>query len=188
MIKPKFCKLWMLAALSVLVWGTASIASDPLPGGAKIIPTKYNNIDYLYVYGPRGKKTSGAEDSLQIIFYRVPRNSANEVTLFVYDPGSTGSLDKKSLFGKKTTTRFSVYGGSGAYSDPRSQSVIPSSDQPGTVLDTQTYVDEHEYEWRHTEDLGPERTGGFRGKIQVVGHAFFRTDLYFGTGSRPVFV
>ena len=141
-------KIPLIITVFVCMHLNTVLAQENIPSDSKIFPGEYNNLEYLYVFGPKGRLRSGREDSLQIIFYRVPTNAGKNVSLYVYDPGSGGSHDKQRLqFGGKTHTRFTVYGGSGAYSDAASQSVTPTSNQPGTELDTQTFTDDYADQW-----------------------------------------
>ena len=146
MINRKNTLSLMIAAFTFTLVNV--VFAQDAPSGTKVFPGGYNNLDFLYVFGPKGRQRSGREDSLQIVFYRVPLDAGDNVSLYVYDPGSGGVFDKQRLqFGRKTHTKFTVFGGPGAYSDAASQSVTPSPIQPGTELDSQTFSDDYADQW-----------------------------------------
>ncbi len=146
MINRKYQLPLIITAFSCMMLNV--VLAQDAPSGTKVFPGGYNNLDYLYIFGPKGRQRSGREDSLQIIFYRVPVNAGRNASIYVFDPGSGGASDKQRLqFGRKTHTRFTVYGGSGAYSDAASQSVTPTSSQPGIELDSQTFSEEYADQW-----------------------------------------
>ena len=145
----------------LLSWGAPA---DTAPG--KSAPGGANNLDYLYVFGPSGRASSGAEDYVQVNFYRFPAG-AGQVTLWVYSPGYGGRHDKRALFGSGQTS-YTVYGGAGAYSAAASQSARPSTDQPGTVLASESYGKETGDEWIQ---FGPFDAS--QGE-SVGGHVYFK--------------
>ena len=167
MMNPKYKTLLMIFGLCCTLLYTVS--AQEIPSDAKVFPAGYNNLEFLYVFGPKGRARSGREDSLQVIFYRVPVSTANDVNIYVFDPGSGGQYDAKRMqFGRKTHTQFTVYGGPGAYSDAASQSVTPTSAQPGTELYSQTFSDDYADQW---VEFGPFATN----QGEVIGkYAYFK--------------
>lgn len=132
----------------------------------------------FYVFGPNGGRLAGREDSIQVVFARVPTDSAGKISLQVYDPASGSAMEKRSsLFSGPITTRFSVYGGKGAYTG--SQTTRPTSDQAGTVLADQTFVEENRGEW---VSFGPfDRSAG----ETVDGHTYFKIVAHAQDGRGP---
>ena len=170
------------------LWLNMALAQD-IPGGAKVFPGGFNNLEYMYVYGPKGRATSGREDGLQVIFFRTPKNISEKVTIYIYDPGNGGQFDsRRTLFGRKMETRFTVYGGAGAYSAAASQSVVPTPDQPGIELVSKTFTDDYVDQW---VELGsfPVNQGETIGKysyFKVVAHALSGSKVNnFRTAVKP---
>jgi uncharacterized repeat protein (TIGR01451 family) len=135
---------WLGLALVGLLAGAFGASAN---GPAKMAPGNPDSGDYLYVFGPGGSRLSGREDSLQVVFFQVPVAQAENVTLYVYDPGAGSSFEKASWFslGRTTSTTFTVYGGAGALSG--SQTVRPTAQQAGTVLATKEFRSEGQNEW-----------------------------------------
>jgi uncharacterized repeat protein (TIGR01451 family) len=144
-----------LVALIALVVGGLSLTSpdasaQSLDDICKSIPGGANNVPFLYVFGPKGADREGREDSAQVIFYRIPAASTKEVTLYVFDPASGNKVDPKPWplrDGLPTMTTISVYGGSGAFSDPKSRGARPTRDQAGELLDSQSFSAYSEETW-----------------------------------------
>ena len=102
---------------------------------AKVAPGTVDSEDHFYAFGPKGNRSSGSDDSIQVVFVRVPLGAVGEVTLYVSDPASGSSLERgSSFFGKAGDTTFTVYGGRGAFTAGASQSVRPGKSQPGKAL------------------------------------------------------
>ena len=100
-----------IAMATVLFLGMA-IAKN---GFCYIIPPERSNINYLYVFGPDGKKGYGATKKPQVVFLRVPSSYTGTVEISVYDPDVGNYIDEKS--GQwDTETSFSIFGGEKAYS------------------------------------------------------------------------
>lgn len=108
---------------------------------AKIAPGLISSDDYFYVMGPRGDTTSGRDDSLQVVFFRVPVNLQGSFYLFVKDPGSSGSDGLLSFLRATVRTTYTIYGGEGTWTSAAARSVRPSSRQLGRVLARQVFVD-----------------------------------------------
>lgn len=69
----------------------------------------------LVTYGPTAPTREGDDDFKQIIFFKVPQNIKDSLYLRIFDADNGGLVD--SPFDKfDTETRFSFYGGSGAFS------------------------------------------------------------------------
>lgn len=125
----------------------ALCASPALAQGPVVsVPPYIDDAYSLYVFGPRGGAMSGREDSVQVLFARVPADSAGTVTFYVYDPASGSDMEKRSSFlSEAITTTFSVYGGEGAFT--ASQTTRPAVEQSGTVLSEGTFGEQNRDEW-----------------------------------------
>ncbi len=134
--------------LVCLNFGLLGITARGAIGDAKVIPGEFNNLEYFYVFGPGARRTDGREDGLQILFYRFPKSVQGNIDIYVFDPGVGGIMDSSDqLTMSNSVTRFTVYGGSGAFTDFASQSIVPTHDQPGTVLTSEEYSDEYSDQW-----------------------------------------
>ena len=84
---------------------------------AQPVPAVEENIPFLVTFGAASEKSWGDDDFLQIFFFVVPKGTVDPVHIRVFDADLGGELDEaKGAFDGRT--RFSVYGGKGAISDP----------------------------------------------------------------------
>ena len=167
----------LFAALGLVALLTPQAAhAQGLEDICKSVPGGANNVQYLYVFGPQGADREGREDSAQVIFYRLPANSTQEVTLYVLDPASGHKVDPKPWplrDGLPTMTTISVYGGDGAFSGAGSQSARPTKEQAGELLESKSFSAYSEETWASfgpfTMDQG-EQVGDYI-YFKLVAHA-----------------
>jgi hypothetical protein len=165
------------AALAAALALPLRAGSNPAPGPTQ--PGDINNSHAMYVCGPDGLAVAGREDSLLINFYRVPADTKEEILIHVFDPGSGGTVDRGDAWpGSVTRTRFTVYGGKGAYSHPKSQTKRPISRQAGTVLSSHVFGTEHADRWLSFGPFKPEQ-----GEL-VDGHIYFKLVVHAQSGAR----
>jgi uncharacterized repeat protein (TIGR01451 family) len=140
------------AALLFAIFAVGSaFSADP----ATFAPADLSSNHGFYVFGPDGNSRAGREDSLQVVFVRIPATEATDLTLYIYDPASGSDFERSaSLLSGVITTEFSVYGGGGAYSG--SQTVRPTADQKGKKLDSRTFTDDLPNQWTA---FGPYKPG-----------------------------
>ena len=70
----------------------------------------------LITFGDQANPIQGDDDYTQVFFFKLPASSDGPLYLRIYDPDVGGALDEG--FGEwDTQTRFTLFGGSGAYSD-----------------------------------------------------------------------
>lgn len=135
------CKKTLLIVIGLLL-GLA-LAKDAF---CYKVPPKDSNINYLYVFGPDGKKGYGATKAPQVVFLRVPDGYAGNVEISVYDPDIGGYIDEKSG-SWNTETRFSIFGGDKAYSSIAGLSENDISDfNQGTLIAEKTFGEDKKYD------------------------------------------
>ncbi len=176
-VKRTTAKILLMFLVSIYLLPLDTRAQAEI-GNAKVIPGDYNNLDYFYVFGPGAKRRDGRDDGSQILFYRFRRSAVENVSIYVYDPGVGGRMDRSDDFTmSRSQTRYTVYGGAGALSDPASQSIVPAIDQPGTVLTSKEYSVEYPDEWIK---LGPFRLD----QGEAVGdYVYFKLEVLATAGS-----
>ncbi len=110
------------------------------------IPPEESKIRDLYMFGKDGKRSYGAKPEPQVIFLRVPDDYSGKIKISIYDPDIGGYVDEKS--GKwNTETRFSIYGGSRAYSSLQGLTDRKVEDFfQGKLLDEQTFGEDGDYD------------------------------------------
>ena len=59
---------------------------------AYTVPENDSNVEFLYVTGPKGDPTTGAEDHKQILYIDIPEDEQESVNISVYDPDTGGDL------------------------------------------------------------------------------------------------
>lgn len=147
---------FLLALLFSLggVWTNEARAED----GAKppevqrkthcFLPTQISVGRDFYVFGPTGYKRMGAEDTMQIAFFRFRINQADKVYLSVFDPDASGGHDA-FFFQRSSPTVFTVYGGPGAHSLEAYAGIEASKEQKGKVLASKKFLKEYDNQWYH---------------------------------------
>jgi hypothetical protein len=80
------------------------------------VPSSEENIPYLVTFGKDSKTAWGDEDFCQIFFFIIPKDEKKPVFIRVFDPETGGKFDEiKDKPDSKT--KFSIFGGKGAYTD-----------------------------------------------------------------------
>lgn len=75
---------------------------------------------------------NGDNDQVQVIFLEVPVTFTETLYVHIYDPDVGGALDEQQGVAWDTTMAFSLFGGSGAYTDPLArQPTFASTTDPG---------------------------------------------------------
>ena len=106
----------LLIILSLLIVTEQDYAQQaPQPG---------ENIGYLTTYGKNAPKEKGDDDYCQIFFVVIPSSEKKPFYIRVFDPNVGGTIDDQT--GEwNTLTKFSVYGGKGAFTNPDAREVDP---------------------------------------------------------------
>lgn len=144
---------------------------------AQRVPNESENIDYLVTFGKEAPPNTGDDDHVQIIFFVVPYSYKQPVYLRIFDP-DMGAKHDEFVGPPNTSTRFSVYGGKGAFSSKAAREVTLSADyKTGNLLASQVFGNDAQYdsEWYTMGPFNPlegEEIQSFNGyllKIVVEG-------------------
>src|SRR5688572_3902020 len=113
---------------------------------AQAVPSEEEKIPFVCTFSKDSDKGWGDDDFVQIFFFVVPESYKKPLYIRVFDPDLGGSYDENHLaFSSKT--RFSVYGGSKAHSDPAAQSPELSANyKSGVPLKTQVFGNDSKYD------------------------------------------
>ena len=117
-----------------------------LQSAAQSIPTEGEHIDFLMTFGNRAEKTWGDDDHVQTYFFAIPKTQTQAVYIRIFDPTTSGKYDQiNNQF--NTKTKFSVFGGKGAYSDKDSRNIDPVGNyKAGNLLASHTFGNEVMYD------------------------------------------
>lgn len=113
---------------------------------AQPVPAEDENIPFLVTFGNAGLKSWGDDDYCQIFFLSVPITQKTPIYIRVYDPDCGGQFDE--MYGSEDTkTKFSIYGGVGAYTDKDAQKTDPVGNyKSGVLLDSKTFGADPKYD------------------------------------------
>ena len=116
---------------------------------AQPAPSVEENIPYLVTFGGEALPSWGDDDFCQIFFFKIPASQTNPIYIRIYDPETGGELDEpKGEF--NTTVKFSVYGGTGAWSDKDAQATSPVGNyKSGTLLASKTFGNDPQYDRKY---------------------------------------
>ena len=119
--------------------GPAMVLAQPVPA-----PTE--NIPSLVTFGAQSEVRWGDDDFTQVFFFVVPKGAQQPVHIRVFDPDCGGDNDEPKT-GYDTRTRFSVYGGKGAISDPAARGAQPEGRfRSGNLLATRDFGNDARYD------------------------------------------
>jgi hypothetical protein len=113
-----------------------------LTGAAQPIPSEDEKIPFLCTFSKDSDKHWGDDDFVQTFFFVIPETFKKPVYVRVYDPEVGGANDENhGAF--NSGSRFSVYGGNKAHSEPAAKSPDPTGNfKSGTLLSTKTFSNE----------------------------------------------
>jgi len=101
-------------------------------------PAYSSESTYLSTYGSEAKTIEGDDDFVQVIFIRIPEGTKPDAPLYVriFDADCGGLWDARYTREWNTTTRFRLFGGEGAYSNPGLKKPSPETKdlESGTLL------------------------------------------------------
>ncbi|MGC1243409.1 MAG: hypothetical protein WA874_17585 [Chryseosolibacter sp.] len=156
---------------------TVFFISAYICGLGQRVPNESENIDYLVTFGQDAPPDTGDDDHVQIIFFIVPYSHRQPVYLRVFDP-DMGNNHDEFVGAPNTFTRFSVYGGKGAFSSKEAREItLTSNYKTGNLLASKVFGSESEFdsEWYTMGPYNPlegEEIPAFNGyllKIVVEG-------------------
>lgn len=144
---------------------------------AQQAPATEQGFPYLVTFGNKADKSWGDDDFVQTFFFAVPQSFNQPVYIRVYDPDAGGTIDE-NRGGFNTKTRFTVYGGPGAHSNPDARKQDPVGNfRSGVQLATKTFGNDANYDGKWYTfgpfspiegELQPE-FGGYLFKIIIEG-------------------
>ncbi len=113
---------------------------------AQQVPNEIENIEFLVTFGKQTPISWGDDDYTQTFFFIVPYAFKEPVYIRVFDPDVGGKHDeKKDNF--NSLSKFSIYGGKGAHTNPDAREIDPIGNyKSGTLLATKTFRDEERYD------------------------------------------
>lgn len=136
---------------------------------AQPFPSADEKIPFLCTFSKNSEKDWGDDDFVQIYFFVVPQTEKNPIYIRVFDPDIGGKYDEvHDVFNSKT--RFSVYGGKGAVSNPDAKKQTPTGNfKSGIQLSAKTFGDDAAYDDKWYT-LGPFNP--VEGELQPEGYVF----------------
>ena len=140
-------------------------------GHCQPVPAVEENIPFLITFGGEAPTSWGDDDHCQIFFFTVPHDFNQPLYLRVFDPDCGGENDE--INGKfNTSTRFSVYGGTGCITNEDSRQINPVGNfKSGNLLFTKTFGDKAEYD-NQWYTFGPINPGDGEHSKQYGGNVF----------------
>ena len=113
---------------------------------AQPVPGKEENIPFLVTFGKKAKKSYGDDDYCQTFFFKVPKDYKKPFYVRVFDPEVGGKNDEK-IGEWDTQTKFSIYGGTGAFSNKDARNPDPvGSYRSGNHMMSKTFTTSDKYD------------------------------------------
>lgn len=140
---------------------------------AQRVPNESENIDYLVTFGQEAPPDTGDDDHVQIIFFVIPNSYKQPVYLRIFDP-DIGNKHDEFVGAPNTFTRFSVYGGKGAFSSKEAREIkLNSNYKTGNLLATQVFGNDAKFdsEWYTMGPFNPlegEEIASFNGYVVKI--------------------
>lgn len=117
-----------------------------LQAQAQSFPGEDENIPFLITFGKAGLTSWGDDDFSQTFFLSIPKDQKEPIYIRVFDP-DCGGLHDESKGGFNSETKFSVYGGKAAYSNPDSRGHNPEGEyHAGTLLGSKSFGVNEKYD------------------------------------------
>ncbi len=109
-------------------------------GFAQQVPSNDEKIPFLCTFGKSSDPNWGDDDFVQTFFFVIPQTEKNPVYIRVFDPEVGGKNDE--IHGSyNSKTRFSVYGGKGAISNPDAKKNTPTGNyKSGIELSSKVFT------------------------------------------------
>ncbi|NOZ48131.1 MAG: hypothetical protein GXO79_15340 [Chlorobi bacterium] len=89
------------------------------------VPSLEENIDFLVTFSRDASATWGDDDHIQIHFLAIPKDYKGNVFISIFDPDIGGKYDQLNGSKFDSFTKFSLYGGEGAYSNEDARNINP---------------------------------------------------------------
>ncbi len=113
---------------------------------AQAVPSADEKIPFVCTFSKNSDISWGDDDFVQTFFFVIPESYKKPVYIRVFDPDVCGKHDENHAdFNSKT--KFSVYGGRGAHSDPAAQSPDPKGNyKSGVQLFSRTFGNDPKFD------------------------------------------
>jgi hypothetical protein len=144
---------------------------------AQQAPSPDEKIPFLCTFSKASEKDWGDDDFVQIFFFVVPQTEKNPIYIRVFDPDIGGKYDE-AHDGFNSKTKFTVYGGKGAISNPDARKQTPTGNyKSGIQLASKTFGSEPDYDdkWYTFGPFNPvegelqQEFGGYIFKLIIEG-------------------
>ncbi len=110
-----------------------------ISASAQVMPSPDENIPFLVTFSKSSDKTWGDDDNIQIYFFSIPKDNKTPFYIRIFDADNGGKYDENRN-GFNSKTKFSLYGGKGAHSNPASKEKDPKGNyNSGILLNTKTF-------------------------------------------------
>lgn len=126
-------------------------------------------LAYLITYGTDAGTIEGDDDYTQVVFIKIPSGTTQPVYVRIFDADCGGEHDERYSGRWNTRTRFRLFGGKGAFTEPGLKKFIPSAQALGSgkvLADEEFGVDEfRDNQWYTFSEVDPragEEVGDFR--------------------------
>ena len=138
-MKNKLLFLPFLFILMAELFNTGNLKAQP-------VPALDENIPFLVTFGKNSSTSYGDDDNIQIFFLRVPISCKSPIYLRIFDP-ETGDNNDEIYGAADSKTKFSVFGGTGAFTNPDSRTIHPKGKyDSGNLLATKTFGTSAQYD------------------------------------------
>jgi hypothetical protein len=132
--------------IAALLAAAALLLGPAIDGTAQPVPADDENIPFLVTFGKASPTSHGDDDFAQVFFLMVPKTIKTPFYVRVFDPDVSGQHDE-IYNDADTKTKFSVYGGPKAYSNPNARESNPVGDyNSGTLLGSKTFGADSKYD------------------------------------------
>ncbi len=134
-------------------------------------PAIDENIPYLMTFGGNSLTSWGDDDFCQIFFCLIPSSHTDPVYIRVYDPDTGGDLDEVKD-GFNSVVNFSVYGGTGCWSDTAAHSIrLTGNYKRGYLLSSKSFGADLKYD-KKWYSFGPFNPAEGENDETLGGHVF----------------
>lgn len=138
---------------------------------AQMVPSHFEQIDYLVTFGVESGTAWGDDDHSQVFFFVIPSSFTKPIYIRVFDPGIGDNIDEQHEEWD-TRTNFSVYCGTGTHSEPDSRKADPVGKyKSGNLLASKTFANEPEYD-NKWYSFGPFNPQEGEKSEEMNGHVF----------------
>ncbi len=151
-------------SLALIFGGTIQLFSQA-------IPSEDENIPYIITFGKNSSEKYGDDDFVQTLFFVIPEKTIEPFYIRVYDADVGGLLDEK--YGAYSTkSKFSFYGGKGAFSTKDAKEESPRGNyKSGVLLSSKIFGEDIEADSKWYE-FGPFNPKEGELQTEVGGYVF----------------